>query len=201
LATKVTGGVRTYANNQMNSMTQQARDMASSRTNQMKGMAMQRVDQARMNMTPILERIGATPLIPSFVYRLLRGEVSLPKELDKKMASSTEKTSGASKQTTTTTTTVPTTTVKIDIVGTKPFEANKVSESSKTASFGGMAASLDLKEMKPSSAPIGNTNAQGLGELGSAGMGVTTTGNEDKSSEDVEEQGEHKGKKKKHHKM
>jgi len=128
LAAKVTGGVRTYTTTQMSNLNQQMMNMTSSRVNQMRGMAMQRMDQVKTTMTPVFERIGATPLIPGFVFRLLRGQASPAQEMgldtSKMMPSSssaTTKEEGSSmgmKEKQTTTTTVPTTTIKVDIVGT-----------------------------------------------------------------------------------
>lgn len=195
LSMRVTWGMRDYAYGQANNMNEQAKGMITNRVKQIQSLATQRSNQVTSTISPVLERIGAMPVVPDFIYRYLRGE--MPKDMGESGAMS-----GTSaglnmdkslEKTKTVATTVPTTSVRVDIVGTKPGEAQISNVSGSTASFGGANMSTNLKDMKASSDPIGNTNAQGMGKLGAAGMGVTTTGSEDKTSESepqITEEGE-----------
>jgi hypothetical protein len=204
LSTKVTGGVRTYANNQINSATQKALDMASQRADAAKNMAYGRVNQVKDTVAPVAERIGATPVVPSFVYRLLRGSE------DKGMSGASAGASMEKEKKAVAPATVPTTTVRVDIVGMQPSDAPQGTVSSSTikkttgppapsslptpatkdnaqvnmegstASFGGANVSMDLKDMAGSSSMTSteDTGARSAGNLGDAGMGATLTGSE-----------------------
>jgi len=188
LSTKVTGGVRNYANSKFNEATGQVLDMTSRRVGQVRGMAMQRVDQMKQTMMPVAERVGSLPVIPDFVFRMLRAGSSPSGSMPQ--PSSGLETETKQKTTSTTATTVPTTTVKIDIVGVQPKETPKTTTTSGPADSSasvGSTTSVELKGTGKTSTEttIDNTNAQGKGDLGSKGMGVTTTGSESKQTPPV----------------
>jgi hypothetical protein len=228
LTSKVTCGVKDIANKQINQATNQAFDMWRSRVNQARGMAMQRVDQVKDTVAPVVERVGATPVVPGFVYKLLRE--GQPTESSESTKSSIPGSTQA----------IPATTVRIDIVGMQPKEdvlqgsasssdkppsANQAlsapqkdastipseqvssgptsttDKDKKTSPMGRKDESQKGSEQQQTSG--GNTNAQGMGETGAAGMGVTTTGGEIQQGESGEggsgEHAEHKSSKKKHH--
>lgn len=183
LSNKVTGGVRNYAN----SVTQQVLDVFSTRTNQYRAMAMQQVN-------PVLDRIRSTPLIPNFVFRLLRGEAT-PKEMP---GFGNDAGQGLEMESKAQVTTLPATSVRIDMIGVKPAGEAKVTTGTASIKSSEMKG-LDAQgtEAVVSSSEAKNTNAQDMGSMGDAGM----VGDEDKTAtEEGDAESQSKGKKKKHSK-
>jgi hypothetical protein len=150
LSAKVTRGVMDYSTLQLNKAKDATRDMVNLRMDQTRRNMYNAMDMVRQQMSPIMTRIGALPVIPPFIYRMIRGEPS-SQTSNLSTSKSTAKTGGAAKI-------APggTTSVKLEV------------------------------STKPTSSTIGNTNAQGLGKWGEAGMGMTTTGGEVKSAEHQE---------------
>jgi len=129
LSNKVTGGMMNYANTKM----WQTKDMVTNRTDSYRNSVMQRVN-------PVMDRIWATPIIPSFVFRILRGEQPRSKEMPGFAANAGQglEIEGEGKKRGT----IPSTSVHIDMVGVKPVGAAKVetaggkTESTETISGG-----------------------------------------------------------------
>jgi len=190
LSAKVTGGVMEYANGQYNTAKQAAMNMLRQRMDQTRQRVTNGADMMNQQLSPIMTRIGATPLVPSFIFRLLRGEYSLGQSWFRG-SSTSDMAEG---------TTAGKTTVKVDVI-TQPTGAAK-STTSYLEATNPKSSSTYLEATK--TGPIGNTNAQGLGAMGEAGRGVTTTGAEDKIAEHKESTvpptDDHHAKKKHHHK-
>jgi len=178
LSTKITGGVYDYANTKYNNAKQAAMDRLRQRMDLTRQRAMNGAGYVQQQLSPIMTRIGATPLVPQFVFKLLRGEYSLG-ELGLRSGSS----SASSKSAEGGVALDGKTTVKVDVVtkqaGTTVASATASDQSSSGhASTYAEAAKGDHPSSYVEAAKIGNTNAQGLGQLGEAGRGVTTTGAE-----------------------
>jgi vacuolar-type H+-ATPase subunit H len=188
---KVNRGIADLTWQQLNNARHIAMDMTNQRLNQTKEGIYSRAGMMKERMTPLMTRIGQTPLVPSFVFKFLRGEMPSQSGTSAGFRMGMEETKGKapeggagglSKSTNTQTTSnmAPTAaqakvSVKVDVA---PADAPQATTTSKqTATTSATVAS---------GGSIGNTNAQGLGDLGKAGMGITTTGGETKITEHEE---------------
>lgn len=201
LTFKVNTGMMDLTKSQLMMARQRAMDMTRQRLNAGTDMVMQRV-------SPILTRIGQLPVVPSFVFRLLRGEITPLGEGAKGSGTSAglrmgmEETKGKAPEglgntaQTTTTTAAPTkqphVSVKVDVKPTDAPQATTTTAVSDKQSATLHATAPSGNTMTQSKETIGNTNAQGLGDLGKAGMGVTTTGGEDKDEGESKKGKKHK---------
>jgi len=188
LNSKINKGMKDLTWQQLSMAGGMAKDMAYGRIDQTKQGLYSRADSIKRMMTPMMTRIGQTPIIPNFVYRTLRsGDSSSMAPQSAGLRTGTEDTKGKATEGTTKATTVPEKQkINVNVNVVAPEAAIKT----ETKTFTEKGA-------------IGNTNAQGLGQMGEAGMGVTTTGAEvagehQEFSVPPTEGGESGGKKKKH---
>jgi hypothetical protein len=187
LNTKVNKGMSDLTWQQLAMAGNMAKDMAYGRIDQTKQGVMSRAEMVKQKLSPVMTRIGQTPLVPGFVYKMLRADTSTLAP-SMKMESSSKSSTPASAVTTTEK-------QKINV------NVNVVEQPAAPAAKSDVTTSKSSETTKTT---IGNTNAQGLGELGKPGMGITTTGGEEaaehqESSVPPTEGSEASTKKKKHH--
>jgi len=190
LTWNVGGGMTNYTQQQIELARQRAMQMAMDRMNNSKDMAMQRASQLQQTASPYVDRILnlRIPLIGRFLGpkssmgsgsgAISAGGVGTSAGLNMGLAQGMKP--GGTSSTSTQTTSSKTekqqaapqqgATVTVEVKG-MPTEVKKET-----------STSMESSSSSSSSKPIHNTNAQGLGELGSAGMGVTTTGDESSTS-------------------
>jgi hypothetical protein len=183
LGTRTVNGVRQIANDQINKVTQQARDMTSNRMDNTRGMIMQRANQVQESVMPIAQRIGATPVVPNFLVRMLRQPEQQPAMQEKQPQQPQM---------------LPATTIRVDIVGTKPEDAPQATSTSKPDSSmpkGTNSSSTTVKASTTTDSNMGSTGVQSSGSIGEAGKN-TTTGSETNTTTDSSEQSGEGGKQK-----
>jgi len=128
-------------------------------------------------LTPVWNYIGSLPVVPPFVYRMLRGETVEP--TSSSSSSKNRETKGKHKETKMTTQTKPTN-VNVEVTVDTAAAAQKSSTTTTTGHTDSSAHTYVEAAKHGGANTIGNTNAQGLGEKGAAGVGMTTTGDETK---------------------
>jgi len=174
LSTKITFGIRDYTTKQLDMAKQQTMNMATKRAN-----------QVRDFVSPYVKQIGETPVIPSFVFRLLRQPVE---EVEEQSSTTVQKK----------TATLPTTTVRVDIVGMQPSEMPQATTTSlktaATASTNKTSSTVASTELKDASKESGNTAS-----ISGTGPETEKTGEIEETFEESHD--EKHSKKKKHHKM
>jgi vacuolar-type H+-ATPase subunit H len=216
LNSKVNKGMKDLTWQQLGMAGNLAKDMAYGRMDQTKQGVLSRADMMKQRITPMMTRIGQTPLVPGFIYRMLRApDSSLPSggpiapmgtsaglrmgmEGTKGKAPEGSGAATASAGAPAVTTEKQKINVNVNVVAADAAGAKM--DVSATAASGNTSMKATEK------GAIGNTNAQGLGNLGQAGMGITTTGAEvpsdhQESSLPPTEGGDAKSKKKHQNKM
>jgi hypothetical protein len=174
LSSKVTYGVLDVANKQMNMARQKMMDTAN----------------------PYLDSLAKTPIVPSWMMRWLRSSTAaIPTGSNLQQQSTTK--SESQQQVTAKTTGEKATKVSVNVDVSKadaPAGSTTARDIPTTSTTTTTGAGVYESSKIGGPGTIGNTNAQGLGEKGEKGMGITTTGGE--KPEDVTE---HASSKKKHH--
>lgn len=188
----VGNGVYGYTQQQINQARKQAWDMTMNRMNQTKDMGIQRASQLQKFASPYVDYILNTRI--PFIGRVLGGKtesttssakggsgaissggVGTSAGLNMGLAEGMKPGSKTSTIEQTTKTQQPQgAKVTVEVKG-MPTDVTKGTEKTSDVSQG-------LSYASAATAGINNTNAQGLGNLGSAGMGVTTTGGEQSES-------------------
>jgi hypothetical protein len=209
---KVNRGIADLTWQQLNNARHIAMDMTNQRLNQTKEGIYSRAGMMKERVTPLMTRIGQTPLVPSFVFRILRGEMpsqsgtssgsgtsaGLRMGMEETKGKAPEGGAGGFSKSTNTQQTASNmapiaaqakVSVKVDVAPGDAPQATTTTTSTgskQTATTSATAPSGNTSAKAGEAGSIGNTNAQGLGDLGKAGMGITTTGGESKITEHEE---------------
>jgi vacuolar-type H+-ATPase subunit H len=203
LNSKVNKGMKDLTWQQLSTAGQMAKDMAYGRIDQTRQGVMSRADMVKQRISPVMTRIGQTPLVPGFVFRMLRsdnmGESGMPSGgsggpagtsaglrmgMENTKGQAPEGTGAATAKSSSTAqqqnVAPPKINVNVNVVGVDTPQAPGTVSTAKTDMSTGVSATAASGNTasKTEKGTIGNTNAQGLGDLGKAGMGITTTGAE-----------------------